>query len=155
MGVAFSILVTIVILGFLWFWIVRPILEDYNLIAPRESVNDYQEAAPVVMSRPEYAAPPSAPSSLQTDSRQTADRPAPTLPSRDVMLNSHKLLRKYGIPREEARAMYKSFGLPLDNNLWSEAATGSETPHVTPVAGRPTSARFETDADYPYQPIEG
>jgi len=29
-------------------------------------------------------------------------------------------------------------------------------PYRTPVAGRPTSARFEqTDADYPYHPIEG
>ena len=119
------------------------------------TVKRYVAPRPRVMSQGENDTPPSRLSSLQTDSRQTADTPAPPAPTRDVMLNSHKLLRKYGIPREEARAMYKSLGLPLDNNLWAEAAAGSEAPHITPIVGRPTSARFETDADYPYQPIEG
>ncbi len=151
MGAAFSILVTIVIAGFLWFWIVRPILEDYNLIAPRENVNNYEEAAPIVMSRSESVAPVDRPLSLQTDSRQTTDKPAHVAPSRDVMLNTYRLLRKYDIPREEARPVLKSAGLPLDNNLWADAAP-PEPEHVTPIVGRQTAAQFErTDPDYPYQ----
>ena len=106
-----------------------------------------------VMAREDETQPVYLPSALQTDNRQTTDKPAPAVPSRDVMLNSHKLLRKYGIPREEARLMYKSLGLPLDNNLWADAAP-PEDEHRTPIVGRPTSARFETDADYPYQPIK-
>ena len=52
MGTVFSVAVTIMILGFLWFFVARPILEDYGVIAPR-AVNDYQltiELAPPVMS---------------------------------------------------------------------------------------------------------
>jgi hypothetical protein len=119
----------------------------------RRTVNDYQEAAPVVMSRSADTAPVERPLSLQTDSRQTADRPLPPAPSRDVMLNTHKLLRKYGVPREEARPVLKALGLPLDNNLWTEAAPADDDTYATPIAGRPTSARFETDADYPYQKL--
>jgi hypothetical protein len=53
MGVTFSVLVLLVGVGFLWFYVVRPILEDYNIIAPR-IVNDYQIEQPQpirVMSR--------------------------------------------------------------------------------------------------------
>lgn len=63
MGELFSIVVTILIIGFLWFWIVRPILEDYGVIASR-AVKDYQEAEPRFMSRtttrtrPIYASEP-------------------------------------------------------------------------------------------------
>lgn len=119
------------------------------------TVKKYVVARPRVMSQPTHDVLPSIPSAVQTDDRQTTDRPAPAVPPRDVMLNSHKLLRKYGIPREEARAMYKSLGLPLDNNLWTEAAPtapADDAGHVTPIVGRPTSARFDvTDLDYPYQ----
>jgi len=119
------------------------------------TVRKYVEVRPRVMSRSDSTPPLSSPSSLQTDNRQTADKPLPPAPSRDVMLNTHKLLRKYGVPREEARPVLKALGLPLDNNLWTDAAPTDDAPHVTPYVGRPTSARFETDADYPYQPIEG
>lgn len=61
----FAIAVTIVIAGWLWFYIVRPILEDFGLIEPRESVNTSQD----IMS----LAPP-APMADDTD-RQT-DRPS-------------------------------------------------------------------------------
>jgi hypothetical protein len=39
-------LVFFVIAGFLWFFVVRPILEDWNLIAPRDSVDQTPEPAP-------------------------------------------------------------------------------------------------------------
>ena len=147
-AILFSSLVAFLIIGWLWFYIGRPILEDIGIIA----VNNIEEAAPNNMSSVGAGASPSLPSSLQTDSRQTADRPALAMPSRDVMLNTCKMLRKHGMSREEARSMLKSMGLPLDNNLWADAAPADDEPiHVTPIVGRPTRAVFETDPDYPYQ----
>lgn len=39
--------------GAIWFYIVRPMLEDWGVLQPRESVNDMAPPAPVVMSRAE------------------------------------------------------------------------------------------------------
>lgn len=145
-AILFSGLVTILIVGWLWFYIARPILEDFGIIR----VNSSEEDAPDVMSRSNETPPQNIPSSLQTDNRQTADRPAAPPISRDVMLDTYRLLRKYGIPREEARPILKAAGLPLDNNLWTEAAPV----HVTPIAGRATRAAFDTDPELVYQPPE-
>lgn len=46
MATAFGILVTIVIVGFLWFYIARPILEDFGVIAVKEYVAIPGESAP-------------------------------------------------------------------------------------------------------------
>lgn len=108
------------------------------------SVKHSQNSNAVVMSRSRENERPSLPSSLQTDSRQTADRPMIPMPSRDIMLDIYKLLRKHGVPREDARPVLKAAGLPLDNNLWSQAAP-PEPIAVTPIAGRPTSAAFRQD----------
>jgi len=150
MGVAFSILVTIVIAGFLWFWIVRPILEDFNLIAPR-SVNDYEEAAPIVMSRSEDNAPASLRPSLETGNQ--TDRQTEQVPRirAEELLTLYRLMRAAGIGREEAAAAFKASGLPFNNNVWRDA-TPEEPPHVTPIVGRATNAQF--DHDYPYRPLE-
>ena len=146
-AILFSGGVAFLAIGLLWFYVLRPILEDFGII----SVSDYEQPAPALMSRVEDDRAPSMPSSLQTDSRQTSDKAMMPVPSRDIMLNTYKLLRKYGIPREEARPVLKAAGLPLDNNLWVDAAP-PEPEHLTPIVGRPTSARFDiTDPDYPYQ----
>lgn len=150
-AILFAACVVILAVGWLWFHIVRPILEDFGIIIDADSVNDNEEAPAPLMSRSVDILPPSAPLSLQTDSRQTADKGASALPSRDVMLDTYKLLRKYGIPREEARPVLKAAGLSLDNNLWTDAAP-HEPPHITPIVGRPTAAQF--DPDYPYKPLE-
>lgn len=122
-----------------------------NTVQRYVSVKHSQRSASDVMSRSEDVRPVESALSLQTDSRQTADKPPPVSPSRDVMLNTYRLLRKYGIPREEARPVLKAAGLPLDNNLWADAAPPDDV-HRTPIVGRATSARFETtDPDYPYQ----
>lgn len=115
------------------------------------TVKRYVQPTPRVMSRSPESPPVFLPSALETDSRQTADKPALAMPSRDVMLNTFKLLRKYNIPREEARIVVKSLGLPLDNNLWTEAAPPDPS-YVTPIVGRQTAAQF--DPDYPYRPLE-
>ena len=114
-------------------------------------VKHFEDTAPVVMSRSEDVAFLDYPSSLQTDSGQTADRPSAPAFSRDVMLDTYRLLRRHGVTREEARPILKALGMGLDNNLWASAVPSDE-PHVTPIVGRPTSARFDvTDPDYPYR----
>jgi len=148
MGEAFSIVVTVIILGFLWFYIARPILEDYGVIAPRD-VNDYEDAAPVVMSRSADEPAPSIASSLETRPVQTPDQAIDPAARRAKLLDTYRPLRKLGMCRDDARALLNPWGIPLDNNLWTEAAP--QTPYVTPVAGRPTSARFETDPELRYE----
>lgn len=151
MGVVFSVVVAIMITGFLWFWIVRPILEDYGVIAPR-AVNDYQETTPVVMSRSDEGAGPYFPPSLQTDGVQTPDQTEIAALRRAKLFDTYRTLRELGMSRDAARAFLKPWNIPVDNNLWAEAApSADDAPHVTPIVGRATSARFETDADYPYQ----
>lgn len=147
MAVLFATCVCILAAGFVWFYVVRPILEDYGVI-----VKPSEEAPPVVMSRSRNDVVLYSPSSLQTDSVQTDRQPASAAPGRAELLTLYQTMRAAGIGREKARPVLKAVGLPLDNNLWAEAApSADEAPHVTPIVGRPTSARFETDADYPYQ----
>jgi hypothetical protein len=68
----FSVLVTIVIIGFLWFYIARPILEDYGVLAPR-SVNGFQEAVSV-MSRENDQTEADEQTDRQTDLVSVADQ---------------------------------------------------------------------------------
>lgn len=139
--------VTILCVGWLWFYIVRPILEDFGVIR----VNDYDDAAApapvVVMSRSEMSAPVSPVSSKdgQSDGRTDSDQVG-----RAELLTLYKVLRKYGIPREEIRPALKGVRVVLSNDVWASAAA-DDAPYITPIVGRSTSARFETDADFPYQ----
>ena len=94
--------------------------------------------------------PQNTPLSLQTRQQTDSRPPVFVTPSRDVMLDTYRRLRKYGMPREEARVMLKSLSLPLDNNLWTAAApTGDE--HITPIAGRRTQAQFEAEPELRYE----
>ena len=158
MAILFAACVVIVTAGVIWFHILRPMLESFGLIrapAEPEAVNDYQEADAVVMSRASIAADENPPPSLQTDSRQTTDRPMMPTPARDVMLDTYRSLRKHGYAREEARAMLKALGLPLDNNLWSKAT--EEPTERAPISGRPIPPGVKYHEDEPeleYQPLE-
>lgn len=108
----------------------------------------------IVMSRSaEDRASQHAPSSPETDGRQTDQTPIVRRPAAEELLTVYKLMRKYNIPREEARAALKASNLPLDNNLWTSAAPPIEEPtvSVTPIAGRETSAEFR-DPKLIYQP---
>lgn len=149
----FAIGVSILILGWLWFYIARPILEDYGIIVAPERVKHYEDAAPVVMSRSVDATSENAPSSLQTDSRQTADRPMMRVPTPDEMLDIFRVLRAAGIKREVLRGPWRAAGLPLDNNLWTQAAPHApdESLTLTPIAQRPTNAEFR-DPEFAYEP---
>lgn len=120
-------------------------------------VKGSDERAPVVMSRSEYNSPPFERLSLETDSAQSSDRRTIPTPTREEMLDIFKVLRAAGIKREALAGPWRAAGLPLDTNLWSQAAppekpTEQGAIHLTPIVGRPTSAKFETDPDYPFEP---
>lgn len=149
----FAVGVSILILGWLWFYIVRPILEDYGVIVAPERVKDYEDAAPVVMSRSGDAAPEKVPPSLQTDDRQTTDRPMMPVPTPNEMLDIFRVLRAAGVKREALQGAWRAAGLKLDNNLWRDAApTPAEPVTVTPIAHRPTNAQFQSDPEFAYEP---
>lgn len=113
-------------------------------------VNSSEDSAPVVMSRSEFRPSPSMPSSLQTDSAKVSDRRMIPAPTQNEMLDIYRLMREHNIPREKARPVLKAAGLPLDNNLWTQAAPPEPEAeeYVTPIAGRPTPAQFK----YPDEP---
>lgn len=116
------------------------------------TVKRYVAPTPRVMSRSNNAPAPSIPSSLETDGVQTRDQTNEAAARRLKLLDTYKPLRKLGMSRDDARAFLHRLDIPLDNNLWAEAAPAADdAPHVTPIVGRPTSAKFETDPDYPYQ----
>lgn len=116
-------------------------------------VNDYDDRAPRVMSRSEGGAPPSAPSSLQTGAAQTPDQTIDPAARRQKLLDTYRPLRALGMSRDDARALLNRWNIPLDNNLWAEAAPAqNDRPYVTPIVGRATNARFEeADPELRYQ----
>lgn len=145
----FAIAVTIVILGWLWFYIVRPILEDFGIIREQESVKPYQ----LVMSNEE--APP-----LPDKQTDGADRPSvsednlevPRLQLDRTKATVIELMVYNGWQVGEIRAVIKgdngAIGAEVEaarKRLGIEAAEPR-----TPIAGRPTSAQFAPSS--PYQP---
>lgn len=116
----------------------------------RYVVKHSQDAPPVVMSRTPINDRPSMPSSVQTDGVQTPDQTEDTAARRQKLLDTYRPLRKLGMSRDDARVFLSRWNIPLDNNLWADAAPPDDV-HRTPIVGRPTSAVFETDPDYPYQ----
>lgn len=97
---------------------------------------------------------PIAPPSQKIRRRQ----PTPAAPSRAIMLDIFKTLRKYEMPREEARAMLRLLALPLDNNLWKDAAPPppEAPPERAPISGRPLPAGVKFHPDDPeleYRPL--
>jgi hypothetical protein len=156
-AILFSVCVSLLVAGWLWFYIVRPMLEGFGWITDDDTVNDYDDVAPVVMSRsdaePSSSWRPSLETAIQTD-RQTDLEPRIKA---EQLLTVFKLMREAGISREAAAAAFKASGLPFNNNVWAKAEpptkapAGDEPAYVTPIAGRATNARFETDPDFPYQ----
>jgi hypothetical protein len=137
----FAIGVGILTIGWLWFYIVRPMLEDFGWI-----VNDTADSAPVTMSSKEKDAPVLALSS-KTDAGQTPDRPAPGKPKAEQYLTICRVMREAGINRDVAQAAFKACDLPFNNNVWRDAAppVGDDDVLVTPYAGRRTRASYYPD----------
>ena len=137
---------TFVMIGFVWFFVARPALEGLGLI-----VNSSEDSSPVVMSRSEYESDRLSASDLRQTALQTPDQTAQPTYNRAGMLDIYRLMRKYNIPREEARAALRSAALPLDNNGWAAVAPGEQTVY-TPIAGRPTKASYyPEDPELEYQ----
>jgi hypothetical protein len=115
------------------------------------------DSDPHVMSRSAEDSAPSIASSLETRPTQTPDQTIDPAVRRQKLLDTYRPLRKLGMSRDDARALLNAWNIPLDNNLWTEAGAALEREaaiHITPIVGRPTSARFEADPDYPYQALD-
>lgn len=116
----------------------------------RESVKGHTTT---VMSRAGEGSLQHAPSAVTADARQTPDRRMIPKPTPEEMLDVFRVLRAAGVDREKLRPSWKAAGLPLDNNLWTQAAPlpPEEPQTITPIAGRPTDAKFH-DPELSYQP---
>lgn len=150
--VIIGVIMFVLILGVIGLMVAWTRFLDWR--AARQSVKPSPPAHPVVMSRAPDSAPPSIRPSLQTDGAQTSDRPMIPVPTREEMLDIFRILRAAGVNRETLRGPWRAAGLPLDNNLWSQAAAAAEDEtRLTPIAGRPTRATFqEADPDLAYKP---
>ena len=109
-------------------------------------VNHFVPDAPIILSSaPARLASETAPS-VQTDGQTRGDRAMMPTPTTAQMLDSCRVLRQAGLTRDQARAALKALGLPLDNNLWSQAApTDDGQVIVTPFAGRVTRREYYPD----------
>lgn len=119
----------------------------------RASVKSSQEEGVSIMSRDEEVPIENAARSLQTRPDQAQDQTEDPRARRQRLLYIYGILRKHNVSRNDARLLLNALGAPLDNNLWAQAVP-SEPPTVTPIAGRPTSAKFhEDDPELKYQPL--
>lgn len=110
---------------------------------------------PVVMSREGDGGSTHAVSAQGTDAGRTPDGLGAHRIRGEELLTLYQLMRKHGIQRDEAQAALKACGLPMSNGVWSKAAPPQEEPlEVTPIAGRPTSAKFhQDDPELEYRPL--
>jgi hypothetical protein len=114
------------------------------------TVKRYVSARPAVMSRSQNS---DAGEALSSKDGQNAGRTDNDQIGRAELLTLYKTLRKYGVPREEIRPALKGVRVPLSNDVWASAAEQApqeDANYRTPIVGRVTNAKFETDADFPY-----
>lgn len=130
--------------------------ESFFTHARLRGVRDNGPTSPTVMSRPESAAPPSAPSSLRTDGGRTeTTAPQPKF-TEDQLLTLYTGLRAHGMVRDKASQLLKASGIPMNNNLWAKAGVSlppEDDEYRTPIAGRPANAAdFREAGDLAYEP---
>jgi hypothetical protein len=152
MAEIYMTLAAIACVGVVWFYVVRPALEDWGMLQPREGAEEVStitpSARPAVMSSTPSRPIPSPGLSLETDARQTPDRPMMPVPTRDQMLDIFKVLRAAGVGRDTIGPAWRAAGLPLNNNLWSDAAPDPDEHLIlTPIAQRPVDGKY-----YPNNP---
>lgn len=135
----FLVCVTIVILGWLWFFIVRPILEDYGVIRPVESVKNFQ---PPLMSIEPQNQPGSAGSGtgsaepVPPQQHQAAPSPVPDFDAVLAYLTRHKLNDEQAI--DLLTVAQRESGYLLSANKIREVVGGNEATVKARVArGRP------------------
>lgn len=121
------------------------------------SVKRFQGGTTNIMSHSPQEPRDLSPSDLQTRPQTAQDQTEDAQARREKLLYTYGVLRKRGFSREEARAMLNTWGIPLDNNLWSKAAPVTEEPQEkAPISGRaiPAGVRFhEDDPELEYKPL--
>lgn len=152
MAEIYMTLAAIACVGVIWFFVVRPALEDWGILQPREDTGEVStitpSALPVVMSNRPTPSIPSPSLSLETDAPKAPDRPMMPVPTRDQMLDIFKVLRAAGVSRDTIGPAWRAAGLPLNNNLWSDAAPDPDDAIIlTPIARRPVDGKW-----YPEDP---
>lgn len=157
MATLFAIAVSIVIAVFLWFYIARPILEDWGVIKKEESVSDYQ---PGVKTAPAPQAPKKQP---EPEPARSAPEPSGTAfagsgNQDDLTLNADEIEAVARMIKHNTTAVKPSksstiqagFGVSRGGSAAYVRASliydkffGQPEPAVTtPIAGRRTRARF-------------
>lgn len=131
----FAIAVTIVIAGWLWFFVARPILEDYGVIRPMESVNDFMSNEP--QNRPDAAGSGTGSTDpVPPQQHQAAPAPAPDFDAVLAYLTRHKLNDEQAI--DLLTVARRESGYLLSANKIREVAGGNEATVKARVArGRP------------------
>lgn len=127
------------------------------ILGAAEPVNDYEDGEPIVMSRGQNNDREISSSSLQTRPQTASDQTEDPRARRAKLLDTYRVLRKLGMNRDDARALLKPWDIPLDNNLWSQAAPPPEEPQEkAPISGRalPPNVKFhEDEPELQYQPL--
>lgn len=144
MATLFAIATTLVIIGWLWFFILRPIAVDFGLIPDAESVNDNEP----VMSRSTELQEPLKQTDKQTDLGLSADDPAcPRLQLDRTKQAAIEVMVYNGWGAGEIRAVIKGDNGAIGAEV--EAARKrlgiSSDDSRTPIAGRVTAASFPSD----------
>lgn len=123
--------VSVLCVGVLWFYIVRPMLEGFGLIAPQVS-SDLPAAPAEIMSNEARNDAPSLASDHRPDARPRDETPARPKATDEQFLTLFEVFKAAGYSREEARSILRPFGVPVDNNLYSRAPKPPE-----PMGGDP------------------
>jgi hypothetical protein len=144
--------------GAIWFYIVRPMLEDWGLLAPRD-VSDNAPPAPVVMSR---AAPEAASISIDTSTIPAKSEPPKAELTERAIVQWMAQQKTVDGWRWSANAIYQHMrGNRNEVMGWVREVRGGkpESPAedddltLTPFAGRVTRRSFyQDDPELEYQP---
>lgn len=169
MAELFTVAVAILILGFLWFWVIRPIAIDFGLWPlSRVSVDmrPVDEKLPEWLARDREAGiKPSLPVSVLVSSSDTAGFDLDTVPSdltyEEVVTILAGQMTATGKPLYSGKKIYGLVGgnynefSALMRELRSKDDAPAEPPTgMTPIAKRPTRATFqENDPDLARQPL--
>lgn len=158
MATIFGIAVTIVIAGFLWFYVARPILEDFGVIRDGEPVKTYRvpnEALPIVMSRSEGQTRQTDQTDRQTDQMSEADQWLERLEVDRTKTALIELLVYSDWQVGEIRAAVKGDSGAIGKEIEAARQRLGKPPSVsyrTPIAGRPTDPRlWQDDPELQYE----
>lgn len=140
MASLFGYAVALVIAGWLWFFIVRPILEDWGVISVKSSepVMERAQSAPLVVER----------TNDRTNERSPHDSLWQEFLLDRTRLNLIAVMVDSDLTVTEIRGLLKGTSEIVGEEIEAERRRqGKPTsqPYQTPIAGRPTAAKFASD----------